>query len=280
MSRREVHLDAMLRHLGAAYYDSLHGRATEADVTRAAQEVAGHIGEPGGEQAATETLKAPAPHHPSHHGRHHSRVRDVMTAPVVTVDRLTSYKEIVSKLERHHIGGMPVLMLGRRVAGVVSGGDLVAAVARTPAKGGRLLRHHGHGAHPLTAEQLMTAPAVTIHPDAPIVSAARQMTEHHVSRLPVVDHDGILIGIVSRRDLLRLYLRQDAEIAGQVAEVLSEVLPEDPPTVTTTVREGIVTLAGHPDADGRSRLRLAVQLIADLDGVVDVIDKTASRQPA
>ncbi len=277
MSRQDTHLDAMLRHLGAAYYDSLHGRAAEGDVTRAVQQVAGHVGEKPTGRAVT--LPDAVSHHDGqrHHGRHHSRVRDIMTTSVISVDRITPCKEIASTLAKHHIGGVPVLMLGRRVLGVVTDSDLVAVAARTHPKSGLPLLHHGQRPAALTAEQLMTAPAITIHPDAPIASAARYMTRHRVRRLPVVDQDDTLIGIVSCRDLLRLYLRPDADVAAQVAELLDEVMPDGPPAVSAAVRDGVVTLTGRAAEDCKAQLRLAIQLIEQLDGVIDVVDKTASR---
>jgi CBS domain-containing protein len=278
MSRSDVHLDAMLRHLGAAYYDSLHGRAADADVTRAVEQVASRMGE-----AHAQNVPAPRQRGPvQHHGRYHSRVRDIMTTDVVTVDRITSYKEIAALLAKHHIGGLPVLMLGRRVAGMVTDADLVAAAARQHRSGWARRRRRGSQQHhALTAEQLMTAPAITIYPDAPIAAAARVMTEHHVRRLPVTAPDGTLIGIVSRRDLLRLFLRPDGEIARQVDELLAEVLPDDPAAVKVTVHDGVVTLTSQGSATGwRDELRLAIRLAADIDGVVEVIDRTASPQPA
>jgi CBS domain-containing protein len=129
MTRGEMHLDAMLRHLGAAYYDSLHGRAATADVTRAVDQVAEQIGEKpqSREQVARPRAGHAAHRIPRHHGRLHSRTRDVMTTQVVTVDRITPFKEIAELLVRHQISGVPVLELGRRVAGVVTEGDLIAA---------------------------------------------------------------------------------------------------------------------------------------------------------
>src|SRR5499427_2927711 len=169
MSRNDAHLDAMLRHLGAAYYDSLHGRAAQADVARALDSVASQLGEefPGhtpAAKAAAAGQHAPGSRH--HHGRWHSRVRDVMTTSVVTVDRITPYKEIARMLTEHWISGVPVLTMGRHVAGVVSEADLLAARARNT--GGRWHwltgRQEEHQA--LVASQLMTSPAITIHPDA------------------------------------------------------------------------------------------------------------------
>jgi CBS domain-containing protein len=273
MTRRDEHLDATLRHLGAAYYDSLYGRAAEADVARAIKQVEGTIGE--GKNAT----EVPVRRHvsPQHHGRYHSRVRDIMTTSVISVDRITPYKEIVSLLAKHHIGGVPVLMLGRHVAGMVTDADLLEAAGHHDQAG--WFRHRHPQYHALTAERLMTAPAVTIHPDAPVAGAARLLTEHHFHRLPVTDQDGKLVGIVSRRDLIRLFLRPDAEIAAQVTELLAEVVPE-PGAVTASVRDGVVNLTGQPAADRRDELRLAIKVMSELDGVVDVIDSTTSVQLA
>jgi CBS domain-containing protein len=283
MTRRDIHLDAMLRHLGAAYYESLHGRALPTDVTRALDQVTDQMGERIGPAADTRPRDSGSQRQlPEHHGRWHSRVRDVMTTSVVTVDRLTSYKEIVGLLSEHQISGLPVLTLGRHVAGVVSEADLLAAHDKLqgsqPGRTGLLHLVAGHGQHlGLTAGDLMTAPAVTIHPDATIAGAARAMNTHRVRRLPVVDPDGKLIGLVSRRDLLTVFLRPDEEIARQISELVTEILPGDPAAIKALVRDGVVTLTGQPSLAGQQDLLpVAVRLAWDIDGVVDVINRISS----
>jgi CBS domain-containing protein len=281
MNRKDAHLDAMLRHLGAAYYDSLHGRAARGDVRRALDSVAEHLDE---QPVAAHAGQAGSGHRgagPAQHGRAggHNRVRDVMTTPVVTVDRITPYKDIARLLVEHKISGLPVLSMGRRVTGVVTESDLLAARDRNPAVRsgwrhwtiGREI-HRGR-----TADLLMTSPAVTIHPDATIAAAARLMNSHHIRRLPVVYPDGTLAGIVSRRDLLSVFLRPDAEIAHDVAEILTEVLPGGPTGVQVAVRNGVVTLAGQTElaADG-DLIAMAIRLAWDLDGVVDVVNKVVT----
>jgi len=282
MTSREAQLDAMLRHLGAAYYESLHGRASAADVARARAAIEESMAEqpaarpgPGKKHAGTPPAEA------HHHGRWHSTVRDVMTTNVVTVDRITSYKEIAQLFAKHKISAVPVLIMGRHVAGVVSEADLLAAQdeaareARNKTTG--LLRTRRRAAqHPKrTAEELMTKPAITIHPDAPIPRAAAVMRNHHVKRLPVVDPDGKLIGIVARRDLLSVFLRPDAQIEAEVRELLAEILFADPQTVRVVVHGGVVTLFGQPGPqDHHDLIPVAVRLIWDIDGVVDVVDKT------
>ncbi len=282
MNRKDAHLDAVLRHLGAAYYDSLQGRAAQADVARALDSVAGHLGEGSPKRPAAARPAAAGQHgsgtkHHQHHGRWHSRVRDVMTTTMVTIDRITPYKEIARLLAEHRISGMPVLTMGRHVAGVVSEADLLAARNRNAGADERWPRWlTGRKQHQaFVASQLMTSPAITIHPDATLAAAAKLMNVHRLRRLPVVDPDGKLIGIVSRRDLLCVFLRPDAEIAHQVREILAEVLPGGPTGVEVAVRDGVVTLTGDPElaADG-DLIQVAVRLTRDVDGVVDVIDKT------
>jgi CBS domain-containing protein len=137
-----------------------------------------------------------------------------MTTPVATVDRITPYKEIARLLTVHKISGVPVLMMGRQVAGVVTEADLVreqekAARHTQDEQTSRWRRRSGRKHQALTAANLMTTPAVTINAGAPIPTAARLMNTHHIRRLPVVDDDGTLVGIVSRRDLLSVFLTED-----------------------------------------------------------------------
>jgi hypothetical protein len=111
MPRTDIHLDAMLRHLGAAYYESLHGRATRADVIRAIDTVEEHLHEERKETARPAPAAGAGEHRarPARHpGGWSHRVQDVMTTAVVTVDRPTPYKEIVRLLAEHRISGVPV----------------------------------------------------------------------------------------------------------------------------------------------------------------------------
>jgi CBS domain-containing protein len=282
----------MLRHLGAAYYESLHGRATRTDVARALDTVEEHLNEQPSHPAPAH---APARPHPARqdsevrHRRWARRVSDVMTTSVVTVDRITPYQEIDRLLTEHRISGMPVLKMGREVVGVVSEADLLAAEDETSRRARmadsvgrrRLVRKQPHAS--LTAGTMMTAPAITIGPDATIPAAARLMNTHHIRRLPVVDEDGKLVGIVSRRDLLSVFLRPDADIIHDVRQVFDEIPVTDPKDVIVTVRRGVVTLTGtmQPQpADSHHLVPLALHLIWDIDGVVDVVNKLGETKEA
>ena len=283
MTRTDTHLDAMLRHLGAAYYESLHGRAARSDVARALDTVEEHLGEQG----------PPAPKAPRHEElrkrRWARRVSDVMTTTVLTVDRITPYQEIDRLLTKHRISGVPVLKMGREVVGVVSETDLLAAEDE-PRRQARMASSMGRRWHlrkqphvQLTAGALMTSPAITIGPDATIPAAARLMNTHHITRLPVIDQKGKLIGIVGRRDLLSVFLRPDADIAHDARQVLDELSLADPKEVIAEVRHGVVTLTGtmRPEPGHEQDLvPLALRLIWDIDGVVDVVNRLGEETAA
>lgn len=292
MPRTDDYLEAMLRHLGAAYYESLRGRATQADVDRALDNVAERMNEqatPTPSRAADAAKRAAkgdrAGHAPGTRGWSH-RVSDVMATAVVTVDRATPYKVIAQLLEEHRISGMPVLKMGREVAGVVTEADLLAVQARTarrlraPVRLGWAARGKSHPA--LVAGELMTAPAITIGPNATVPTAARLMNSHHVRLLPVVGDDGKLVGVVSRRDLLAVFLRPDEDIAADVRRVLDEILLAGPGEADVSVRDGVVTLTGTLDPKAGEHgdlIPVAVRLMWDVDGVVDVIDRLGQSKP-
>ncbi|MFE0917253.1 CBS domain-containing protein [Streptomyces nigra] len=173
-----------------------------------------------------------------------------MTGEVVEARRETPAGELARLLDRHRIGGLPVLDHDDKVVGVVARADLAGRRARC------------------TAAEVMSTPAVTVHPEQRVAAAARVMECHRVDRLPVVDEEDRLIGIATRRDLLRVFLRTDDEIRREVTDaVLPRVLsPTDPCAVTVSVRDGVVTLAGRlsdPDA-----VALAVRSVWRVDGVV------------
>ena len=131
-------------------------------------------------------------------------VGDVMTGTVVSVTASTPYKQIVESLQRHRVSAVPVVDDGGQVIGVVSEADLLAKL-ETPEEAmfGRKLRRHVQAkAAGDIASELMSAPAVTISPQAALPAAARIMDAERVKRLPVVDDRGRLVGIVSRARLV------------------------------------------------------------------------------
>jgi len=123
-----------------------------------------------------------------------------------------------------------------------------------------------------TAAELMTGPAITITAETSVSDAAKMMYSNRVKRLPVVDEDGRLIGIVSRADLLGIYDRPDAEIWDEITEeVIAGDFVLDPNEFTVTVSRGVVTITGRVE---RQDVALSLlQAVWDVVGVVDVRDR-------
>ena len=205
------------------------------------------------------------------------RVRDVMTTDVLTVDQQAPFKQVAELLAEREVSALPVLDGDGRVVGIVSEADLLLKEQLPVGSGGGLFEGRRRRADRAKAAadiaaELMTSPAVTVGPDATVAEAARLLHRHGVKRLPVVDPAGPLLGIVSRADLLKVFLRPDDEIAADVRqEVLVRSLWVDPDTVDVDVRDGVVTLGGR--LERRSQTAIAVSLVHALDGVVDVVDE-------
>ena len=114
----------------------------------------------------------------------------------------------------------------------------------------------------------MTAPVVTLTEEDSVPEAARVLRRHRIKRAPVV-REGRVVGIVTQSDLLRPYLRTDAEIRADVEEALLHG-DVDPRGIDIRVAEGVVTLEGAV-GDARRR-RLLTMLARSIDGVIDVVD--------
>ncbi|MFE9066912.1 CBS domain-containing protein [Streptomyces violaceusniger] len=198
-------------------------------------------------------------------------VSDVMTRTVVAVGRDASFKELVQTLGQWRVSAMPVLEGEGRVIGVVSEADLLPKEEfrdSDPDRFEQLRRLPDLAkAGAVTAEELMSSPAVTVHPDATLAEAARIMAVRGVKRLPVVDAESKLRGIVSRGDLLKVFLRSDLDIEEEVRRtVVSYLLPGS--SVHVQVREGVVTLSGQ--LRDTSLIPVAARLARAVEGVVDV----------
>lgn len=198
-------------------------------------------------------------------------VSDVMTHTVVGVSRDAPFKEIVRTMEQWKVSALPVLAGEERVIGVISEADLLPKEEfrdSDPTRFEQLRRLNDLAkAGGVTAGDLMTSPAVTVHADATLAQAARLMARTRVKRLPVVNDEGRLEGVVSRGDLLTVFLRPDADIAEEVRrEVVSYLFPSQ--NVLVTVDEGVVTLSGR--IHDTSLVTVAARLTRAVEGVVDM----------
>ncbi|MEV6291428.1 CBS domain-containing protein [Streptomyces sp. NPDC051896] len=217
----------------------------------------------------------------------HDKVGSVMATDVVRASYGTPFKELARLLAHHRISGLPVVDEDEKVIGVISETDLMARQAETPdpyapkrrfravalTRGGR---RRAAKAAARTAGQLMTEPPVTVRAEDTIVEAARTMAQRRVERLPVVDEEDRLVGIVTRRDLLQVFLRPDTRIRDEVVEeVLVRALWLPPQSIDVSVVEGVVTLAGQMER--KSETEIAVSMTKQIDGVVAVVDNLTYR---
>lgn len=218
-------------------------------------------------------------------------VGDVMTDDVVQAHRRTTFEDLVELLDRHRIGGLPVVDADDKVVGVVSATDLArgraAGADRPPGRAGSRPVRREQGGAPgsgltsatpsgAVAEDLMSSPAITVHPEQLVPDAARLMDRHHIERLPVVDEEDRLIGIATHRDLLRVFLRTDGQIRRQVIdEVLVGALGLPADAVTVSVRDGVVVLKGS--LERRGDIPLAVRAAWRVDGVIGVVNALGHR---
>jgi CBS-domain-containing membrane protein len=206
-------------------------------------------------------------------------VRDVMTRKVVTATPSTSWKDAVRLIEDAHVHALPVVEDGR-VVGVVAESDLLLKeeMQTGPLTMRSISRHARRDrirARATTVGQMMTKPAVTIDPDAQLGTAARLLHRRRIGRLPVLDARHELVGIVTRSDLLRVFLRDDAEILDEVNQVLANLAPQVGTDITSTVQDGVVSLSGDVE-----RLSLALALLGEvrlIGGVVAIEDRTTAQ---
>lgn len=203
-------------------------------------------------------------------------VRDVMTTHVVAVRKNATFKDMATQMREQRVSAFPVIDDDNKVVGVVSEADLLTKEAMDFAGPGRIssILHHREQdkAAGITAEDMMTRPPVTIGPNDFVSAAARLMYSRRVKRLPVVDDNGRLIGIVSRVDVLSVYSRPDAAIKQDITEgVILDTILTDPARFTVTVRDGIVTIEGLPEtvAVGRD----IIDSVRHVEGVVAVRDR-------
>lgn len=216
------------------------------------------------------------------------KVRDAMTTDVVTTTADTPLKEAAHALAQNAISGMPVVGAGGSVLGVLSEADILAKQCKGQGQRKGLLRRLLDPTDPWlesrfsarTVGEAMSAPARSIEPDRPIADAATLMLEHEVKRLTVVDADGKLLGLISRGDLVRAFVRTDGEIKREIEEDLlrTTLWIDHPEDVHVTVSKGVVTLAGK--VDSAADADLVSRSARWVPGVVAVTSKLTPRAAA
>jgi len=203
------------------------------------------------------------------------KIEELMTRDPVAVGPDTPLKDVATILLQHRISGVPVIGERLEVLGVVSEADIVAKEAGPESHdrrmiawllGGRQIDAKKLAAR--TAAEAMTSPAVTIDVGRTVPEAARLMTDDGIKRLPVVDDEGALIGIVTRTDLVRAFARADREIEGEIRDTVLRTLWIEEPGLNLRVEHGEVRLSGK--IQRRADAELLETFAARVPGVVAV----------
>lgn len=208
-------------------------------------------------------------------------VADVMTTKVHVAGPLTQFKLLVRLIEENRISAVPIVDQDGVPVGVVSEADLLLKERRSDIEGDSLLhlwrrRMDMAKARGVVAADLMTSPAITVPASMTVKAAAGLMHDRNVKRLVVVDGGGRIAGIVSRSDLLQVFLRTDEEVRADVVNrLLPALLPDHVAMVEVDVRCGVVALSG--EVERKSDVAIISRMTEELDGVVDVVNQLGYR---
>ena len=209
------------------------------------------------------------------HRRDLSTVADLMRPAAAVAGPDTRFKDLARLIDVHAVDAIPVVDDAGRVLGVISASDLLVRLAgvRIAPWENRLAQWAvvHRKVHAQTAAALMTHPPVTTTPDTSIVEAGRLAARTHTHLMPVVDAAGVMVGVITRRDLVRIYLRPDED----VRRAVSAATADGGAHVSVDVDAGVVKLTGTaPDLD---TARSLVERARQVCGVVDVRNGLAIR---
>jgi CBS-domain-containing membrane protein len=187
----------------------------------------------------------------------------------------------VRLIEENRVSAIPIVDQEGIPIGIVSETDLLLKERGTDLETRDLLhvqrrRRERAKAAGTVASEVMTSPAITVELDTSLSRAARLMQERNVRRLVVVDDRGRIAGIVSRSDLLQVFLRTDEELREEIAgKLIPALLVSEWDKVGVEVRSNIATLSG--EVDRKSDAEILTRMTRELDGVVGVVDQLTYR---
>jgi len=201
-----------------------------------------------------------------------------MTSQVHVARPLTPFKRLVQLIEENKISAVPIVDAQGMPVGVVSESDLLLKERRQELESAQSVMHplrrreQRAKAEGVLAYQIMSKPPITVRSDVTLAQAARLMQERNVRRLVVVDERGKIVGIISRSDVLQVFMRTDGELRD---EVLSTIIPSllipVPETLQVAVQWNVVTLSG--EVDRKSDAEILTRTTRELDGVVAVVNR-------
>ena len=207
----------------------------------------------------------------------HRRIADVMSKRVHVASPMTPFKLLVRLIEENRISAVPIVDQSGVPVGLVSEGDLLFKERMEELETSTDLLHLRRRqrarakAEGLTAADVMTSPAIAVRTDGRLADAARLMHERNVRQLVVVDNRGKIAGIVSRSDVLQVFLRTDEDLREEIVEGIIPALmftSDDPIGVQVTY--SVVTLEGN--VDRKSDAEIVGRMARAVDGVVGVIN--------
>jgi CBS domain-containing protein len=212
----------------------------------------------------------------------HRTVSDVMTSRVHVAAPQAPFKLLVRLIEENRVSAIPIVDDTGLPVGIVSESDLLLKSRRFELESSRDLLHRQKRrterakAAGTVAADVMTSPAITVTSDTSLSDAARLMQETNVRRLVVVDERGRMAGIVSRSDLLQVFLRTDEELREEIASrLIPAVLLSLADAIGVEVSWNIATLSG--EVERKSDAEILTRLTTELDGVVAVVDQLKYR---
>ena len=188
-------------------------------------------------------------------------VRDVMSAPAITITAHRSVKEGLRLLDQHRVTALPVVDHSGHLLGIVSEADLLHDAVRHDDRT-QMIPHEHTSESPRQVEDVMSTLSLTVSPESDLSEAVELMTSTAVKSLPVLDR-GRVVGVVSRSDIVRLLARSDEHIHSEVDELLRSAGLE----CEVEVEGGHVRLTGAGDPH---QCRVAEVIAGSVPGVISV----------
>jgi CBS-domain-containing membrane protein len=204
------------------------------------------------------------------------RVLDVMTIDVITTTPSAYLKEAARTMVGAGVSGLPVVDESGTLVGIITEADFLEREADRSQRRllSAMIEERGPIVDAETVGEVMTRDPVVIFPEASVTEAARVMAHHHVKRLPVVDANGALVGIISRADVVAVFTRPDDVIEDEIREdIVKRVLLLEADSLDVDVTNGVVTISGS--APTATDARLLEALVRRIDGVVRLESRVA-----
>lgn len=197
-------------------------------------------------------------------------VVDLMTVDVITVTPDTPIKKAAQHMFRNRVSGLPVVDESNHVIGMITEADFLALEVQRDLGDEDVPGHEHAAVRPVeTVADAMSQGVVTVSQDMPLTEAAKIMAVQEIKRLPVVNDEDVLVGIISRLDVVAAYTRPDEVIEDEIREdLIRRVLFIDPDELDVTVDNGVVTLGG--EVGTKAEASLIAELTRRLDGVMRV----------